>query len=149
MVPKKSKSLKSYGKQEFKGIYKSKSFRKSLPSFPSISQTRVKGLKITVRYKAGPHTLSEKQFMKFYEKDIYRFFLHIGGIYRITKYFRGSVTYVVYDDIYDEYGLGLFENPDDDGNYPILIDGKEHLVSAKVTKKENIYMYSPYSNGQL
>lgn len=149
-MPKRSKkSLKSYGRQQFKGSFKSKSARKLFPSSPGISQTRRKGFKITVRYRAGEHTLTEKQFMDFYGKNIYKSFFYIGGIYRITNYFRGQVTYVIYKDKYDLYGSLLFETPDDDGNYPVTIGGKEYLVSAKVTKKEPIYMYKPYSKWVL
>ena len=69
------------------------------------------------------------QITRLIKEDLKPMFKYaVGSPLRIVHIDKAQVTYEIRKKAYNEYGPGLFENPDDDGNFPV---GK-YLFHAKV-----------------
>lgn len=86
-----------------------------------------------------------KNILDFYEKSNHKI-TWVHSPTRVLKMVKigDMLEFTVKTDdsgeMYDNY-LDIIVSPDDDGNYPVLIDGKKYLVSGNVHDAKNTFSY--------
>jgi hypothetical protein len=86
-----------------------------------------------------------KNILDFYEKSNHKI-TWVHSPTRVLKMVKigDMIEFTVKTDdsgeMYDNY-LDIIVSPDDDGNYPVLIDGKKYLVSGNVYDAKNTFSY--------
>jgi hypothetical protein len=86
-----------------------------------------------------------KNILDFYEKSNHKI-TWVHSPTRVLKMIKigDMIEFTVKTDdsgeMYDNY-LDIIVSPDDDGNYPVLIDGKKYLVAGNVHDAKNTFSY--------
>ena len=86
-----------------------------------------------------------KNILDFYEKSNHKItWVHSPTRVLKTVKIGDMLEFTVKTDdsgeMYDNY-LDIIVSPDDDGNYPVLIDGKKYLVAGNVHDAKNTFSY--------
>lgn len=86
-----------------------------------------------------------KNILDFYEKSNHKItWVHsptrVLNMVKIGDMLEFTVKTDDSGEMYDNY-LDIIVSPDDDGNYPVLIDGKKYLVSGNVYDAKNTFSY--------
>jgi hypothetical protein len=125
-----------YGGVYYKNTYGTKIYLKP--------KMKVKKNKI-IKSADGISVTGWKNILDFYEKSNHKI-TWVHSPTRVLKMVKmgDMIEFTVKTDdsgeMYDNY-LDIIVSPDDDGNYPVLIDGKKYLVSGNVYDAKNTFSY--------
>ena len=108
-------------------------------------KSKMKKFKKFIKSADGISVTGWKNILDFYEKSNHKItWVHsptrILNMVKIGDMLEFTVKTDDSGEMYDNY-LDIIVSPDDDGNYPVLIDGKKYLVSGNVYDAKNTFSY--------
>ena len=124
--------------------YKNTSGKKIYLKMKMKMKSKMKKNKI-IKSADGISVTGWKNILDFYEKSNHKItWVHsptrILNMVKIGDMLEFTVKTDDSGEMYDNY-LDVIVSPDDDGNYPVLIDGKKYLVSGNVYDAKNTFSY--------
>jgi hypothetical protein len=127
-----------YGGIYYKNTYGTKIYLK-------MKMKKIKKMNKIIKSADGISVTGWKNILDFYEKSDHKItWVHsptrVLKIVKIGDMLEFTVKTDDSGEMYDNY-LDIIVSPDDDGNYPVLIDGKKYLVSGNVYDAKNTFSY--------
>jgi hypothetical protein len=127
-----------YGGIYYKNTYGTKIYLK-------MKMKKIKKMNKIIKSADGISVTGWKNILDFYEKSNHKItWVHsptrVLKIVKIGDMLEFTVKTDDSGEMYDNY-LDIIVSPDDDGNYPVLIDGKKYLVAGNVHDAKNTFSY--------
>ena len=106
---------------------------------------KIKKMNKIIKSADGISVTGWKNILDFYEKSKHKItWVHsptrVLNIVKIGDMLEFTVKTDDSGEMYDNY-LDIIVSPDDDGNYPVSIDGKKYLVAGNVHDAKNTFSY--------
>jgi hypothetical protein len=106
---------------------------------------KIKKMNKIIKSADGISVTGWKNILDFYEKSKHKItWVHsptrVLNIVKIGDMLEFTVKTDDSGEMYDNY-LDIIVSPDDDGNYPVSVDGKKYLVAGNVHDAKNTFSY--------